>query len=149
MQLDVLYYNAHYLIQWLFNLFFRYILKGGDDGRFKINHKTGDIIVRKSLDDVIVPKLFTLIVEAHDKGRPRFSAETEVKVKVVDRETPVFDQLSFSKQVAENAKVGDVITHVTARSPSGAEVLYSITKGDPINQFNIDFKTGMWRLNEC
>jgi len=99
--------------------------------------------VRKSLDDVIVPKLFTLIVEAHDKGRPRFSAETEVKVKVVDRETPVFDQLSFSKQVAENAKVGDVITHVTARSPSGAEVLYSITKGDPINQFNIDFKTGM------
>lgn len=54
----------------------------------------------------------------------------------------MFDQLSFSKQVAENIKVGKDITRVTARSPSKAEVLYSITNGDPVNQFNVDFKTG-------
>jgi hypothetical protein len=89
-----------------------------------------------------------LVVEANDKGRPRFSAEAEVKIKVVDRETPVFDQLSFSKQIPEDSTVGTAVTVVTARSPNGAEVMYSITQGDAVNQFSIDFKTGELNLSK-
>lgn len=126
--------------------FCRYALKGGDGGYFKIDQSTGDVIVSKSLDDIIVPKLFTLVVEASDKGTTPFSTEAEVKIKVVDRETPVFDKLSFSKQIPEDSAVGTQITRVTARSPNGAEVLYSVTQGDPLNQFSIDFKSGKLKL---
>ena len=124
----------------------RYVFKGGDDGYFKINHRNGDVIISKSLDDVIVPKLFTLVVEATDKGRSPFSTEAEVKIKVVDRETPVFDKLSFSEKIPEDAAVDTEITRVTARSPNGAAVLYSIPHGDPLNQFSIDFKSGKLSL---
>ncbi|EDO41767.1 predicted protein, partial [Nematostella vectensis] len=121
----------------------RYDLIGGDPGYFSISRKTGEVVVRRTLDDVKVPRLFTLMVEATDG---LFRTEAVVKIKVVDKETPVFDQLSFSKVLAEDTPIGSEVTSVTARSPNGAGILYSITGGDPVNQFSIDFKTGVVTL---
>ena len=66
-----------------------------------------------------------------------------MKIKVVDKETPIFDQLSYSKVLREDVKVGEEVIRVQARSPGGADILYTIMQGDPLNQFSIDLKTGM------
>ena len=108
-----------------------------------MEHSTGNIKVRTLLDDVVVPRVFTLEIEAHDQGQVRLSAKTIVKLKVVDKETPIFDQLSYSKVVREDVKVGEEVSRVKARSPGGADIFYTIVQGDPLNQFSIDLKTGM------
>lgn len=109
-----------------------------------MEHSTGNIKVRSLLDDVVVPRVFTLEIEAHDKGLVRLSAKTIVKLKVVDKETPIFDQLSYSRVVREDVKVGEEISRVQARSPGGTDIYYTITQGDPVNQFSIHLKTGKW-----
>ena len=129
-----------YLIGVLF--YFRYLLKGGDEGRFEVEHASGNIKASSLLDDLIVPRVFTLEIEAHDKGLVRMVAKTIVKIKVVDKETPIFEQLTYSRVVREDVKVGEEITRVQARSPGGAAILYTIMAGDPLNQFAIDLKTG-------
>lgn len=131
-----------YLFACCFLLFSRYLLKGGDEGRFRVEHATGNIRVRSLLDDVVVPRVFTLEIEAHDKGLVRLSTKTIVTIKVVDKETPIFDQLSYSKVLREDVKVGEEVSRVQARSPGGADILYTIMQGDPLNQFAIDLKTG-------
>ena len=107
-----------------------------------MEHTTGNIVVRSLLDDVVVPRVFTLEIEAHDKGLVRLSTKTIVKIKVVDKETPIFDQLSYSRVLREDVKVGEEVSRVQARSPGGAAILYTIMQGDPLNQFAIDLKTG-------
>lgn len=77
-------------------------------------------------------------------GLQQLSAATIVKIKVVDKETPIFDQLAYDKVVPEDVKVGEGICRVQARSPGGADILYTIMQGDPLNQFAIDLKTGEW-----
>lgn len=120
----------------------RYFLKGGGEGRFEVRYATGNIEVSRLLDGIMVPSVFTLEIEARDEGVVRMSAKTIVKIKVVDKETPIFDYLSYSKVVREDVNVGEEITRVQARSPGGADILYTILAGDPYNQFAIDLKTG-------
>ena len=117
-------------------------MKGGGEARFEVMSDSGVVAVRRSLDDVLVPKLFTLVVEARDKGSPSESTEAVIQLKVVDKETPIFGQLSYRKELREDAKVGLEIASVQARSPGGADIFYAITQGDPYNQFSIDLKTG-------
>ena len=132
-----------YLSACCFCLFSRYLLNGGDEGRFRVEHTTGDIRVRSLLDDVVVPRVFTLEIEAHDKGLVRrLRSKTIVKIKVVDKETPIFDQLSYRRVLREDVKVGEEVSRVQARSPGGADILYTIMQGDPLNLFAIDLKTG-------
>ena len=135
--------NCPLYLTCVFVFFFsRYVLLGGDEGRFRVEHDTGVIKVRRLLDDVVVPRVYTLEIEAHDKGRARLRATAVVKLKVVDKETPIFDQLSYVNVVAENVRVGAEISRVQARSPGGSGIFYTITEGDPLNQFSIDLKTG-------
>ena len=96
------------------------------------------------MNDVIVPKTFILEVEATDRGRPPFASKVQVTVKVVDKETPIFDQQNYAAVIPENVRVGTLVKVIRARSPSGSNVLYSITQGDPLNQFSIDFRTGIY-----
>ena len=115
---------------------------GGDEGRFRVEHRTGIVKVRSLLDGVEVPKVFSLQIEAHDLGPVRRTSQTIVKVKVVDKETPIFDQLAYSEVVKENVKIGHRICTVQARSPGGADIVYGIMQGNPRNEFSVDFKTG-------
>lgn len=121
----------------------RYLLVGGDEGRFRVEHRTGIVKVRSLLDGVEVPKVFSLQIEAHDLGPVRRTSQTIVKVKVVDKETPIFDQLAYSEVVKENVKIGHRICSVQARSPGGADIVYGIMQGNPRNEFSVDFKTGL------
>ena len=131
-----------YLFAMCFVFSSRYLLKGGGDGLFRLEHTTGKIRVAKLLDYVVVPRVFTLEIEAHDKGLVRLSTKAIVKIKVVDKETPIFDQFSYSKVLREDVKVGQEVSRVQARSPGGADIFYTIVQGDPLNQFAIDLKTG-------
>jgi len=131
-----------YLFAMRFVFSSRYLLKGGGDGLFRLEHTTGKIRVAKLLDYVVVPRVFTLEIEAHDKGLVRLSTKAIVKIKVVDKETPIFDQFSYSKVLREDVKVGQEVSRVQARSPGGADIFYTIVQGDPFNQFAIDLKTG-------
>ena len=138
--------HAFRVLLHLFSSFFlvstRYLLKSGGDGLFRLEHTTGKIRVATLLDYVVVPKVFTLEIEAHDKGLVRLSTKTILKIKVVDKETPIFDQLSYGKVLREDVKVGQEVSRVQARSPGGAGIFYTIVQGDPLNQFAIDLKTG-------
>lgn len=109
-----------------------------------MEQSTGEIKVQRLLDDVVVPRVFNLEIEAHDMGLVRLSTKTIVKIKVVDKETPIFDKLAYSKVVRENVKIGEQICRVQARSPGDADIYYSIVQGDPVDQFSIDLKTGEW-----
>lgn len=107
-----------------------------------MEHTTGKIRVSSLLDYVVVPRVFTLEIEARDKGLVRLSTKAIVKIKVVDKETPIFDQLSYSRVLREDVKVGEEVSRVQARSPGGANIFYTIVQGNPLNQFAIDLKTG-------
>ena len=120
----------------------RYLLVGGHEGRFRVEHHTGIIKVRSLLDGVEVSKIFSLEIEAHDLGPERRTTQTVVKIKVVDKSSPIFDQLAYSEVVRENVKVGHKICSIQARSPGGADIVYAIMKGNPRNEFFIDFNTG-------
>lgn len=120
----------------------RYLLVGGDEGRFRVEHHTGSIKVRSLLDGVEVSKIFSLEIEAHDLGPERRTTQTVVKIKVVDKTSPIFDQLAYSEVVRENVKVGHKICSIQARSPGGADIVYAIMQGNPRNEFFIDFNTG-------
>ena len=109
-----------------------------------MEHSTGIIKARSLLDDLVVPRVFSLEIEARDIGLHQLSTTTIVKIKVVDKETPIFDQLSYGKVVREDVKVGEGVCRVQARSPGGADILYTIMRGDPLNQFAIDLRTGEW-----
>ena len=109
-----------------------------------MEQSTGIIKARSLLDDLVIPRVFSLEIEARDMGLQHLSASTIVKIKVVDKETPIFDQLAYGKVVREDVKVGEAICRVQARSPGGADILYTIMQGDPLNQFAIDLKTGEW-----
>ena len=125
-------------------LFSRYNLKKGGEGRFRVASISGEIILNRAVDDVTVPRTFDLQVEAIDRGRPAFKTTVEVKVKVVDKETPIFDHQNYAVSIPENIRVGSHVKTIRARSPSGSTILYSITRGDPLNQFSVDFRTGWW-----
>ena len=123
-------------------IFRRYLLVGGHEGRFRVEHRTGMIKVRSLLDGVEVSKIFSLEIEAHDLGPQRRTTQTVVKIKVVDKTSPIFDQLAYSEVVREDVKVGHRICSIQARSPGGADIVYAIMKGNPRNDFFIDFNSG-------
>lgn len=131
-----------YLFALCFIFSSRYLLERGGEGLFRVEHTTGKIRVSSLLDYVVVPRVFTLEIEARDKGLVRLSTKAIVKIKVVDKETPIFDQLSYSRVLREDVKVGEEVSRVQARSPGGANIFYTIVQGNPLNQFAIDLKTG-------
>ena len=132
-----------------FSPFCRYVLKSGGENRFDVQFDSGLITVERSLDDVTDSKVFKLTVEARDNGSPRLRTQVDVQIKVVDKETPIFGQVSYHKVLSEDSRIGTLIADVHATSPGGADIFYAITQGNPFNQFAIDLRTGECRLLFC
>lgn len=86
---------------------------------------------------------FVVTVVATDSGEPSLSATVEVPISVVNKAVPVFEKTFYSLEISENIHVHTPIVHVQASNSEGPKVVYTISEGDPYNQFSINFNTGV------
>eukprot|EP00058_Branchiostoma_floridae_P023668 XP_002609158.1 hypothetical protein BRAFLDRAFT_131370 [Branchiostoma floridae] len=121
----------------------RYSLDSGAHKRFRINRKTGQIMVKQPLEKDDTNKEYHLVIIAEDKGNPPLSARIEVPVTVMNKAMPVFEKPFYAVSIPENIQLHTPVINIKAASPDGLKLIYSITDGDPFNQFNIDFDTGV------
>ncbi|KAM7328677.1 hypothetical protein ACRRTK_012769 [Alexandromys fortis] len=104
---------------------------------------SGDISLKKQFEPDTLNKEYLVTVVAKDGGSPAFSAEVLVPITVMNKAMPVFEKAFYSAEIPENIQVHSPVVHVQANSPEGLKVFYSITDGDPFDQFTINFNTGV------
>ncbi|XP_069487651.1 protocadherin Fat 1 isoform X1 [Ambystoma mexicanum] len=103
----------------------------------------GEIALKKHFEPNDVNQDYAITVVAKDGGDPPFSAEAVVPITVMNKAMPVFEKPFYSAEIAENIQLHTPVVHILANSPEGLKVIYSITDGDPFNQFMINFNTGV------
>uniref|UniRef100_A0A3Q1I5G8 FAT atypical cadherin 1a n=1 Tax=Anabas testudineus TaxID=64144 RepID=A0A3Q1I5G8_ANATE len=104
---------------------------------------SGEISLKKKFDKESLNKDFVIVVIAKDNGEPALSAEAEVPVTVVNKAMPVFERPFYSIEIPENIQLHTPVLHVQANDSEGPRVVYTISEGDPLKQFSIDFNTGV------
>lgn len=122
----------------------RYELVRGSGELFRIDRRTGEVLLRQSLEGQQHHSSsdYELVVAAYDGGTPPLSSEAMVRVKVVDKNQPVFGLQYYSASVSENAESLSPVLSVQASSPSGRQLIYSIVSGNEGEEFAVDFNTG-------
>lgn len=75
-------------------------------------------------------------------GDVPLSSQAEVFVSVVNKAMPVFEEPFYNFSVAENVQPFSAIATVTARSPMGNALVYSIISGDEYGEFGVDYNIG-------
>lgn len=109
---------------------------------FRIDPYLGDISLMKPLDYQTLNK-YTLRVIARDAGDPPLYAEEEVVISVRNKSSPQFQSLFYTVKVPESIPLYTPVLHIQARSPEGLRLIYNIEDKMALQQFNIDFKTGV------
>lgn len=104
---------------------------------------SGELSLKNSFEMDLVDSEFVVMVVATDGGEPSLSATVEVPITVVDKAIPVFEKPFYSLEIPENVQLHIPIIHVQASNSEGPRVVYTITEGDPYNQFYINFNTGV------
>ncbi|XP_078459193.1 protocadherin Fat 1-like isoform X2 [Lampetra planeri] len=110
---------------------------------FDVEARSGDVSLRRSFTADMSSKDFTVNVVATDSGVHPLSSEVSLPVTVINKAMPIFERPFYSKSVPENIKPHTPILNLQAKSPEGLPLIFSITDGDPFNQFSIDFNTGV------
>ena len=73
----------------------------------------------------------------------RRSTEVTVHVKVIDKSMPIFDKQFYSVSVPENIDLNSHLSvSMKAESSLSRKLIYSISNGNTMEQFAIDFNTG-------
>uniref|UniRef100_A0A8C2FE03 Cadherin domain-containing protein n=1 Tax=Cyprinus carpio TaxID=7962 RepID=A0A8C2FE03_CYPCA len=78
-----------------------------------------------------------------DGGEPALSSSVEVPIMVVNKAMPVFEKAFYSLEIPENIPLLTPVVHIQANDSEGPRIVYTITEGDPLNQFSINFNTGV------
>ncbi|XP_057586594.1 protocadherin Fat 2 isoform X2 [Hippopotamus amphibius kiboko] len=122
------------------------MISGNEQGRFRLDARTGILYVNKSLDFETSPKYF-LSIECSRKGSSSLSDMTTVVVNITDinEHRPRFSQDLYSMKVLENAIVGDVVLTVSATDEDGplnSAITYSLIGGNQLRHFAIHPKKG-------
>ena len=120
------------------------IVAGNEHRKFRINPKSGVIVVAGEIDHETA-KDFFLTIQAQDGGEPPLSNHATVNITVADLNdnSPVFSRPSYSALINEAAEIGDTVAAVTASDIDSGEngrILYSIVGGDRHGQFAIDHR---------
>ncbi|XP_069780628.1 protocadherin Fat 1a isoform X4 [Narcine bancroftii] len=116
---------------------------------FKEHHEhfqidpSGEISLKKTFEPSLSNMEYIIAVIAKDGGDVSLSAEVEVPITVINKAMPVFEKPFYSIEIPENIQLHTPVVHVQANSPEGPRVIYSISDGDPFNQFTINFNTGV------
>lgn len=64
--------------------------------------------------------------------------------QVIDKSMPVFSKQFYSDTVPENIELHSPLSvAIQAESPLGRKLIYSIVKGNEMEEFAVDFNTGM------
>lgn len=119
----------------------RYELIKGHGELFKVQRETGDIEIKQSLEGH--NREYELLIAAYDKGITPCRTDVTVHVKVIDRSMPVFKKQFYAETVPENVELHSPLSlSVQAESPLGRKLIYSIVKGNEMEEFSLDFNTG-------
>ena len=76
-------------------------------------------------------------------GKPRHSAVVDVPITVQNKAMPVFQEQYYQASIPENIQLHSAVIQIQAVSPHGRDVIYSISRGDAFNQFDINPNTGV------
>lgn len=122
-----------------------YSITSGNDGRvFTIDTTSGVLTTDANLDRETLAS-YTLTLRAKDKSTSgsRLSASIPLMISLSDinDNTPTFSQISYYKQIRENASINTQVADVTATDrdsgPNG-QITYSITSGNERGFFVIE-----------
>ncbi|KAL3879171.1 hypothetical protein ACJMK2_031480 [Sinanodonta woodiana] len=108
-----------------------YVIKEGDPGgHFKIDTRTGQIVVAAELDREL-RDTYELVIEVSDLGSPVLSANATLSVTIWDENdnAPVFERNEYEASISENIVVNATVTQVHASDMDigkNAEIVYSI-----------------------
>ncbi|XP_052868798.1 cadherin-related tumor suppressor [Anopheles cruzii] len=108
---------------------------------FSLNPQTGIFTLTARLDFEEVQH-YILVVQAQDNGYPSLSSTLTVYCNVVDLNdnAPIFDPMSYSNEIFENAPINSDVVTVSATDidsgPNG-RIEYSISAGDEQEDFQI------------
>ena len=114
-----------------------------DDGKFVIDHLTGEVIVNASLDYEEMHN-YNIEIVASDTGTPPLSSPPVrlwVSVQDENDELPQFNASSYSFSVAENTPVGTNVGALHATDRDAVTISYSIADGVN-NLFDVDVRSG-------
>lgn len=91
------------------------IVGGNEHKKFQIDTQTGVITIAEQLDYERARDYF-LTIQAIDGGIPPLSNHATVNITVTDSNdnAPIFNQVSYSTRIREDAKIGDKILQVRA-----------------------------------
>ncbi|KAF5307382.1 hypothetical protein FQR65_LT07099 [Abscondita terminalis] len=118
----------------------RYELIKGHGELFKVQRETGDIEIKQNLEGH--NHEYDLLIAAYDKGITPCRTDVTVHIKVIDRSMPVFKKQFYSEMVLENVELHSPLAlSVQAESPLGRKLIYSIVKGNDLEEFALDFNT--------
>ncbi|XP_037657979.1 protocadherin Fat 2 [Choloepus didactylus] len=122
------------------------LVSGNEQGRFRVEARTGVLYVNKSLDFETSPKYF-LSVECSRKSSSSLSDMTTIVVNIIDvnEHQPRFPQDLYSVRVLENAIVGNSILTVSATDEDGplnSAITYSLVEGNQLGHFTVHPKKG-------
>ncbi|XP_019482771.1 PREDICTED: protocadherin Fat 2 [Hipposideros armiger] len=122
------------------------MVSGNEQGRFRLDARTGILYVNRSLDFETSPKYF-LSIECSRKGSSSISDMTTIVVNITDinEHRPRFPQALYSTRVLENAVVGKVVLTLSATDEDGplnSDITYSLVGGNQLGHFYIHPKKG-------
>ncbi|XP_048454119.1 protocadherin Fat 3a isoform X2 [Rhincodon typus] len=119
-----------------------YFLRDGY-GHFEINQYTGIVMLKKPFEFDLSNVEYNVIVIAKDGGSPSLSTFAELPITVVNKAMPVFEKPFYSRTVNEDIQAFTPVLSINASSPEGQNLIYTITDGNSLNQFSINFDTGV------
>ncbi|RMC07431.1 hypothetical protein DUI87_16899 [Hirundo rustica rustica] len=119
-----------------------YLLKE-DYGHFEIDRGSGSVTLKEAFNSDLSNIEYLVVILAKDGGNPSLSASVELPITIVNKAMPVFDKPFYTASVNEDVEMHMPILSINATSPEGQGIIYIIVDGDPYNQFNIDFDTGV------
>ncbi|XP_055595283.1 fat-like cadherin-related tumor suppressor homolog isoform X3 [Uranotaenia lowii] len=119
----------------------RYEMKRGHGELFKVDRRTGEVTLKQTLEGH--NRDYELLISAYDGGITPCSTDVTVHVKVIDKSMPVFSKQFYSDTVPENIELHSPLSvAIQAESPLGRKLIYSIVKGNELEEFAVDFNTG-------
>lgn len=125
------------------------IIDGNATDYFKIEEKTGWIIVGNSLKTINIGTIFTGTVKATDKGVPSKYDQVTLTLIITgeNKYTPKFAASSYQVRVPENEQVNSTILTVNANDDDGNNnpngmIRYKIISNNNNNEFSINSITG-------
>ena len=126
-----------------------YSLFGGS-GLFSVNATTGEVLTNSPLNYDGQPHMYNLTVVASDHGSPPLSTNATLIVDILDvnDNSPQLAESQFYIDFVENSVTPELVVLNASDADSGvnAMLVYSITSGDPANNFAIS-STGVLSVN--